>query len=68
MAKFPICTKVGPLQAFKPKRIVVRFHAKDWLDLVNFIHGDLVNMPEDNEVRVQMQRLSDEIRARCVKV
>lgn len=46
------------------KPIAVKLPAKDWSDLVNFIGGDLANMPENDPVRVQMDRICEVIRER----
>lgn len=33
----------------------------DWMDLVLFVIGDLQNMPQDDEVRIQIRMILDEI-------
>jgi hypothetical protein len=48
----------GPLV----RRVSVRLSEKDWCDLVNFVQGDLDNMPEDDEIKEQMSRILDTIR------
>lgn len=42
-------------------KIQVILPEKDWMDLVNFVRGDLANMPEDDTVRIQMDGISKQI-------
>jgi hypothetical protein len=48
-------------------RVTVQLSEKDWSDVINFIGGDLGNMPEGDEVKVQMNRVCDVIRQRIGK-
>lgn len=42
----------------------VRLSVKDWRDLTNFVNGDLVNMPEQDPVKIQMRRICDTINSK----
>lgn len=54
--------KVKPILANKNRgKIAVSLCMKDWRDLVNFVGGDLANMPEDDEIKIQMARISKSI-------
>lgn len=48
-------------------RASVRLKVSDWFDLINFVIGDLANMPEDDENKQQMTRILDAIRIACTK-
>lgn len=48
-------------------RASVRLSVRDWNDLVNFVNGDLANMDENDETRLQMNRILDAIRIACMK-
>lgn len=45
-------------------RVGVTLTARDWRDLVNFVVGDLDNMPADDEICIQMRRICDTIETR----
>lgn len=49
-------------KALSAKRSV-RLSISDWRDLTNFVQGDLVNMPEEDPVKVQIRRICDTINA-----
>jgi hypothetical protein len=43
------------------RRVGVRLSEKDWIDLVNFVGGDMANMEEGCPIKAQMRRISETI-------
>lgn len=60
-----------PERSFAPAsgsaRASVRLKISDWEDLVNFVNGDLANMPYEDPVGTQMRGILDAIRLSIVK-
>lgn len=48
------------------KKIAVKLSEKDWSELINFVTGDLHNMPSDDPIATHMNEVLDEIRKAIV--
>ena len=48
------------------RKVAVRLTPQDWEDLIQFVQGDLANMPEEDSIRQQMSWICENVQKALV--